>query len=301
MSNDKLKKKSKKIEAYFEQKRRVKRRKKIVFLTLVSVAITGVVLCKAPFFNIKSIKVTGNKMIKKEGIINDKAVLGSNIFLLDTNKIKDLVLKNPYIKSATIKRVVPSTLNIQVEERKMFYKIKADSKIYVLNNELYIMEILDDDKNLSLVEIEGLPIENIRIGEKISNNEEVNKILYDIATSLIDKNKESIFTSVDVTKKNDISIFTEGVEIVLGRASELDEKYKKAMEILSSSKVNVEGGYIDVSVVIQPVIKGVTKESENPSDNVNDASMNENLENTSENENSVITNESIEEETNVVE
>lgn len=260
------KKSNKKIDNYFAKKARKKARKKIAFLSLVLISITAIVLCKAPFFNVKNVKVAGNKMIKKEGIIDNKLVVGKNIFLLDTNEVRDKVLENPYIKSVEVTREVPSILNVKIEERKMFYKIKSDSKIYILNNELYIMDILEDDENLSLVEIKGLNVDSIKIGEKISSDVESAKILFDIATSLIDKNKDSIFTVVDISKKTDISIFIDGVEIVLGKAENLDEKYKKAMDIIGAKNIEIEEGYIDVSVISQPVIKGNSLEEQNNND-----------------------------------
>ena len=249
------KKRSKKINAYFQIKARRKRRKKIMFIMMIFIIVIIIVLVKAPIFAIKAAKVTGNKMIKSEGVINQKNVKGQNIFLVDTNVIKNEILKNPYIKSAQVKRELPNLLNINISERKMFYKIKLDSKIYVLNNELYIMDILDDDKDLAIVEIKGLKAESVKIGEKITSNEEISTILLDIATNLINKNKESIFTSVDVSNKIDISIFKGDIEIILGEATDLDEKYKKAIKILESSNINLKDGYIDISVVNAPVIK----------------------------------------------
>ena len=272
------KKRSKKVDAYFQIKARRKRRKKIMFLIMIFIIVTILVLVKAPMFAIKGAKVTGNKMIKSEGVINQKNIKGQNIFLVDTNVIKNEILKNPYIKSAEVKRKLPNLLDINISERKMFYKIKLDSKIYVLNNELYIMDILDDDKDLAIVEVKGLKVESVKIGERITSNEKVSLILLDIATKLIDKNKDSIFTSVDVSNKSDISIFKGDIEIILGQAIDLDEKYKKAMKILGSSNIKLKDGYIDVSVVDAPVIKDNLKTDNEKDENDKIKSEEENIE-----------------------
>ena len=272
------KKRSKKVDAYFQIKARKKRRKKIMFLIMIFIIVTILVLVKAPMFAIKGAKVTGNKMIKSEGVINQKNIKGQNIFLVDTNVIKNEILKNPYIKSAEVKRKLPNLLDINISERKMFYKIKLDSKIYVLNNELYIMDILDDDKDLAIVEVKGLKVESVKIGERITSNEKVSLILLDIATKLIDKNKDSIFTSVDVSNKSDISIFKGDIEIILGQAIDLDEKYKKAMKILGSSNIKLKDGYIDVSVVDAPVIKDNLKTDNEKDENAKIKSEEENIE-----------------------
>ena len=213
-------------------------------------------------FAIKNIKVSGNKMIKKDGVLDPKVVLGNNIFLLDTNEVRGKILENPYIQTVEVKRSIPDGIDVKVVERKMFYKIKLDEKIYVLNNELYIMDIIDDDKELALVEIEGIKADSIMVGERITKSDELSKIAFELAENLIDKNKESIFSKIDLSEPNDVSIYKGKIEIILGEVDNLAEKYEKAMVILNSGKVGLKEGYIDISVPNQPVIKSSLEETD---------------------------------------
>ena len=251
-----------KVSDYLKKKDARKRRKKIAFITLLFIVAGAIALFKAPMFAVKNIKVTGNKMIKKDGVLDPKVVLGSNIFLLDTNEVRGKVLENPYIQTVEVKRSIPDGIEVKVVERKMFYKIKLDEKIYVLNNELYIMDIIESDEELALVEIEGVKVDSIMVGERITKSDELSRVAFELAENLIDKNKESIFSKIDLSDKNDVSIYKGKIEIILGEVDNLDEKYEKAMVILNSGKVGLKEGYIDISVPSQPVIKSDLKEKE---------------------------------------
>ena len=253
---------SKKVEAHFKKKDRIKKRRKIFFMSLVFLVSGVIFLFKAPIFQVKNFTVLGNKMIKKEGILNKNFIANKNIFLLDTNVIKNEILKNPYIQTVEVSRRLPSEINIKVTERKMFYKLKVDKKSYILNNELYIMDIVTDDRNLSLVEIEGVKLDSKEVGKKITLNNRISEIAFNIANNLIDKNKDSIFTKLDLKDIGDISIYKNEVEIILGEPNNLENKYKKAMEILSFKDIRLKEGYIDVSVPSQPVIKNIEEKKD---------------------------------------
>ncbi|MGL4739605.1 MAG: cell division protein FtsQ/DivIB [Sarcina sp.] len=262
MDKHKVKKNSKKVELYFKEKNKKKRRKKIAFVSLIIIIATGVFLLKSPIFNIEKVVVMGNKMLKEAGIIDKKEIEGKNVFLLDTNIIKDKVRENPYIESAEVKRTNLNTISISVKERKMFYKVIHEEKVYVLNNQLYIMDILEDDKDLSLVALFGLVPDNLEIGARIVNSDEITKIAHDVGNNLIEKQKESIFSDLNLTDRGSISIYVNEIKIILGKPVDLDLKYQKAMDIINSENINFTHGYIDVSVLEHPVIK-LESENEN--------------------------------------
>ena len=273
---------SKKVEAHFEKKDRIKKRRKFFFMSLVFLVSGVIFLFKAPMFRVNGFTVSGNKMIKKEGILNKNLITGKNIFLLDTNTVKSEILKNPYIQTAEVSRVLPNQLNLKVTERKMFYKLKVGKKSYILNNELYIMDVVTDDRNLSLVEIDGIKPDSKEVGKKITLNDKLSEIAFNIANNLIDKNKDSIFTKLDLKDTGDISIYKNKVEIILGEPNNLENKYKKAMEILSFKDIALKEGYINVSVPSQPVIKNI--EEKKKDDKMNEIIQPSELKNKSEEE-----------------
>ncbi|MGL4451468.1 MAG: cell division protein FtsQ/DivIB [Sarcina sp.] len=288
----KSRKSSERVDAYFKKKDKLKKRKKIFFMSLACLVASIVFLFKAQMFAIKDFTVVGNKMVKKEGVLNKKITNGKNIFLLDTNEIENEVLKNPYIHTAEVSRKLPNQILIKITERKMFYKIKFEEDIYILNNGLYIMDIVKDDKDLALVELKGIKIESKKIGERITMNEKLAEIAIEIAQNLIDKNKESIFTLVDLTDIGDVSIYKDKIEIILGEVSNLDEKYKQAMDILNSKAIKFKAGYIDISVPSQPVIKeSIEEKIDEPKEKISSEKKNNKSD-----QDSIKGNESIEEE-----
>lgn len=255
MKKVKSRKTSERVDAYFKRRDQIKKRKKIFFLSLICLGAGMAFLFKAPIFAVNGFTITGNKMVKKEGVLNKDFINGKNIFLMDTNTVENEILKNPYIQTVEVSRVLPNQIAIKITERKMFYKIKLEEKVYILNNGLYIMDIVTDDKDLALVELKGIKANSIKVGERITNSDEVAEIALNVADNLIDKNKDSIFTLVDLTDTGDVSIYKDEIEIILGKPEKLDEKYKQAMSILNSKDINMKAGYIDISVPSQPVIK----------------------------------------------
>ncbi|MGL5823196.1 MAG: cell division protein FtsQ/DivIB [Sarcina sp.] len=272
-----VKKNSKKVELYFKEKKRKKRRRKIAFVSLILIIGTVIFLFKSPVFNIKKVIVSGNKMLKEIGIVNKKEIEGKNVFLLDTNIIKDKVNENPYIESVSVKRSDLNTISINIKERKMFYKVIHENKVYILNNQLYIMDILDDDKNLELVDLHGIVPDTLEIGSRIINSDEIAKIAENIGNDLIEKQNKSIFSKLDLTDKGAISICVQDIKIILGRPIDLDSKYQKAIDIINSKNIDFNKGYIDVSVLEHPVIK-VDEQSESlQGTNLDHKETNENI------------------------
>ncbi|MGL5767803.1 MAG: hypothetical protein ACRCX8_19385, partial [Sarcina sp.] len=145
--------------------------------------------------------------------------------------------------------------SINIKERKMFYKVIHENKVYILNNQLYIMDILDDDKNLELVDLHGIVPDTLEIGSRIINSDEIAKIAENIGNDLIEKQNKSIFSKLDLTDKGAISICVQDIKIILGRPIDLDSKYQKAIDIINSKNIDFNKGYIDVSVLEHPVIK----------------------------------------------
>lgn len=246
---------NKKVQEYISKRNRKRLIRKIVFGTITLVIITGTILLKAPFFNLSKVEVKGNKIIKSEKVIDNKSVIGQNIFLLDTNEIKNEILKNPYVKTAEVKRAFPNSLSVNITERKMLYEVREGELTYVLNKDLVIMSILNDSKDLSLIEIKGIKIDNKEIGKSITSKENITSVASKIDEEVLEGKEELLFEVLDLSDLNSIKMSRGDIEIVIGKATELDEKYKLVSEIINNKNLDLKDGYIDVSFSGKPVIK----------------------------------------------
>lgn len=241
-------------QKFIERKRKKKFRKKVTIIVLLLTGVTLGIIFKAPFFDIENISVSGNIVLDSKKIINQKEIIGQNIFLLDQKKLEEKISNDSYIKSVTIKKKIPNGLDIKIEERKMIYKIKEDEKYYILNKSLVLMEIKEDVSGLSLIELKGIKLDNKTIGQPVVKDE--NKI--EITEILADNNilnKDKSIDSLEINSINNIILNKGEIKIMLGDVEKLEDKYKKAMNILNSKDINIESGYIDVSFNGNPVIK----------------------------------------------
>lgn len=95
------------------------------------------------YFQILHFKIKGNVIFQEEEIIKlANLKLKSNIFAIDSKKIERTFLKYPHIKEVVIKKDLPSTLCIQITERRPFALINIDGeKILGLDEEKVIFPL----------------------------------------------------------------------------------------------------------------------------------------------------------------
>lgn len=159
-----------------EKKRRRHKRRLITSIVLVITAITLFILSFTSIFTVDSIEVKGNTHYSAEEIISmGHAVPGKNLIYHPGKKeIKEYLERNPYIKKAEVKRKLPSTLVIEVEERTQLMALKYDDDYLILDREGILLQKSRSKPKLTL--IEGNVITKIKLGENLgTENEELLK------------------------------------------------------------------------------------------------------------------------------
>ena len=97
-------------------------------------------------FNLKKIIIENNFLLKDKDLKNLLApIYGKNLLFLKNAEVKKALMKNNFIESFNIKKKYPSTLKIQIFEKKLI-AILFDKK-----NKFYLSERLD------LIEFKNLP------------------------------------------------------------------------------------------------------------------------------------------------
>ena len=82
---------------------------------LLLVAVITSICLFTPFFNVKNIEVIGNEQISSEQILESAAIpMNMNIFRVNKRAVKKSLLKIPEIESLTIRRKLPSKLQLEV-------------------------------------------------------------------------------------------------------------------------------------------------------------------------------------------
>ncbi len=156
---------------------------------------------KSDFFNIEKINVDGNNILTDDIIIKASSInIGENIFRIKKSDALDNIDILSYIKAANIKRKLPDTININIEERKRAVQLKMLSSYLLIDNEGYVLEISDKriDKLPSFV---GFNIDELEPGKNISSD--------DIGIKLLDFfNEDELIPTIN--KMNTINYDTYG-------------------------------------------------------------------------------------------
>ena len=224
-----------------KEKKRKKRNKRIklflkvlVFIILIGGAI--IFAMTSPLFNIKEIKVTNNTQVPSDTIISLSEIkIDENIFKFYKGNASNKIKENAYIENVIIERIIPSTVEIKVEERTPKYSVDFMGKFMYINSQGYFLELSEDNKGLTI--IHGITTEEEKVipGNRMSN-EDLNRLeeVMKIMSSANENGLEGKVTSVDISNKNDYTIYLEEKKkkVHIGNTSNLSNKMLYILAIM---------------------------------------------------------------------
>lgn len=193
-------------------------------------------------FKIANINIDGDYFMSEFDIVNNLENLKSqNIWYVDVKKIEKIIEKDIRIKTIKIKKILPDTIDVKIEERKPCVYILLEGRIYIANekgvifgyrnesikkeipllsikNEKeieYLINVIDLIKNLKLKNlISEIYIDKhdiillLRDGVKFRTNLEVKEKKYDVAYRLyVDlKKKNEKINYIDLSSESDVFV-----------------------------------------------------------------------------------------------
>lgn len=227
-----------------EQKRR-KRNKKIKFVlkvvVLLGIIIGGTVFAMtSPIFNIKDIQVSNNSQVSSDTIISlSELTYDKNIFQFNKFSVIEKIKENAYIEDVKIHRKIPNTIQIEVNERTPKYSVDFMGKYAYISSQGYILEISEDSKAMVVIQGISTPEEEVTPGARL-NTEDLGKLedVIKIMNSAKENNLDTQVTSIDITDKNEYSIYLEEEQkkIHLGDSSNLSNKMLYVVAIMEDEK-----------------------------------------------------------------
>lgn len=223
---------------------RIKRMKKLKiakYLMLIALFITLIVVTMfSPLFNIKSIVVTGNNKITQNEIISLSQVqLEENTYKINKYKVKQRIKENAYIEDVTIKRKLPSELQISIVERQVAFMIEYGASFVYIDNQGYILEI--SENKLELPILQGIQTESAQFeaGKRLEI-EDLQKMNTVLKIMEIAKNNDisNIITRIDIEDEENYKIIFETKEktAYLGDNSNLNTKILTIKAILEKNE-----------------------------------------------------------------
>ncbi len=118
------------------------------------------------FFTITDIQVSGNKYYTGAQVHKLSGLrTGYNLFTTDLGEAKEKLLGDPYIRLASIKRVLPGTLNIEIEERTEYAAVPYGEQYILIDNEGLVLRLSDNKPVLPL--LEGMMITDMTPGQPL--------------------------------------------------------------------------------------------------------------------------------------
>lgn len=235
-----------------EEIKRVNRKKVFISLfVLLIIVIAGIIyFLTTPMFNITNIEVTGNEKNSVDTYVSlTKIELNStNIFEITKNKITKNIKENQYVESVQIKRKLPSTLEINVTERKVSYQAEYNDNYIYLDKQGYVLEL--NEKKKDTIIIEGLETTKgaITEGQRL-NNEDLFKL--DTVLKLVNCCKynsiQNEITSINVSDTNNYAIkFDNGEKTAyIGNNTKLNEKVLSLKQVLEKEVGNKGEIFVD--------------------------------------------------------
>ena len=131
--------KSKKIFVYF-------------FLLILFGSINNISIQNSQLLKLKNITVSGLDDKNNRDMINKlNSLKFNNIFILNEDKIKNIIEKNPLIENYKISKIYPDTLDVKINKTKFLGKINQDGRILFLGSNGKLSEYILENQKLPFI------------------------------------------------------------------------------------------------------------------------------------------------------
>lgn len=214
-----------------------------VFTTLMIVIFT--------VFKIKAINVVGESPYTVQEII-DKAGIenGDNLLFVSSGKIESSLMKEfPYIKSVSLRKNLPGTLQIEIIPLEITTSIESEGLWLYTSTNGKIAGSASNPVEES-VKVRGLPTENKQPGEYIEITDENAKMAYlEVMSTVIEHGSLAKCKGIDLTDIYNITLNYENrITIKIGNVSDLSYKVGYALDLIEKGQIGEdEKGTLDVS------------------------------------------------------
>lgn len=221
-------------ERFIRQRRRQRRRKRILrfILLLLILGLIYLFAFKTEIFLIKDIRVEGNINLSKNTIITSSTCIkGENIFKINKEDCEESINNLSYIKTVRIRRKLPSTILIEVEEREEIAVLSHIGAMAYIDDETCILRVEEKNGPIELPQVFGLDIGNLSTGDFIIQEDDKGPVDFfkEARTgNLLEEMKYINFTDRDTTMIE----LKDKTKIAFGPLNDIEYKLSFLKEIL---------------------------------------------------------------------
>ncbi len=236
--------------------------KKIYIYILMGIALISLIfmlLMLSPWLNIQNIEINGLETIEKADIIREmKLDKTTNILSFNSFVAKRRLKSNYYIENVIVKKQLPNTVIINITERKVVGYIPYINDYIYIDKDGMVIDVKPTYKQV-LPMIYGLKFDSFIIGKKLkTDNNEKFEIVMEITNFVKSKENLKDIIKIDVSNLDDIHLYMDKLDIVLGNTDALSLKMNTLDEILKNFTPE-ERGFLYINDVSKlPIFKYIT-------------------------------------------
>ncbi|GEM_PF-3116081 len=249
---------------FFKQKRNKKRKKKILYFlaSLTILALLFYVLFYSPLFTIKNINVKGNdrtadyliedlvwQQCQKTSIFN---ISGDNLWFFSKDQLKEEMFLRLDLSNIRVKKTIPKTLNIIVEEREPIYVLKNQNNYQFRDIEscpINSLEVNNQDlKDYPIIKKGSLSEDDLDSCIQL-NIDYVNEVieLYDMAKDFENFSFSEILLNTEVYNIN--LALKQGPEVFFSRRANFSKQLEKLNVIILNLKQESDTNIDDIKYI----------------------------------------------------
>ena len=210
----------------------------------------------SPYFAVNKVTWVGNQHLSVEELAPwGGPVVGGNIFRVDLGGISQKLAKHPWVQTASIRRIFPQGLHINITERIPFARIQLD-QVYMMDSYGVLLGP-EEEKFYGLPLLTGIAVKNPTPGYNVANKEVTGglKAMYDFNQLPIFE--ENPIDTVHMRNHSRMTFLTRNRDMEIHmRSNTVPESFKNlklALDAIGEDKGTLS--YIDLSFKNKVVVK----------------------------------------------
>lgn len=228
------------------KKIKVPLRSRIILGVLAGIIILYLIVFHTPLFIVDTLAYNQNMNITNKEIMIYGEIIDTNIFFVNTDSVEKKLLSHPYIKSASVKKKLPDTLEIDFDYRDEFVAVVYSGIYLTTDDQLNVLKAEESIGDIFL--IEGFNVRSFNIGEQIKVKD-FHVLQHSI--ELIHLLKKSHIEAKPILKYVDGSIELElnsDYRVKFGDGTNIERKFNNFVDIYDDlNSKQAMSGVIDVS------------------------------------------------------
>ncbi len=216
-------------EMFLAKIKKIKRRSgRRLFKGIMFLLITGLILAfvvYVPIFTLKEIKLNGATYITSDDILKiGNIYIGEPLFQLETDTIASRLSQDLRIEEVTVRRSLPSALEVTIKERKPLATIVCDYGYLNLDKNAKVIDSYKSLRTMQIPMITGATVHDKYIGDDV--DDEMIKQVLNFLQKIDDDALEKI-SEVAIISEDYIVAYTnteKSVQIRIGKLERLEEK-----------------------------------------------------------------------------